>query len=351
MNNAAMTRSGFATRNRGVVAEPEPGGEEFIGRTASKKLLVRVEMTIANANPEEKVNLTTWPPSVEDFLPMNWGGRLFTRLTKPSGAERALVVLVHGFSEHSGRYGHVAESLVARNFAVVGWDLRGHGRSSGARGDTADSESLTKDLAAVCAHFRRPELPLFLFAHSLGGQIALGLLEKNPEVCCGAVVASPWLRLAFNPPVWKLALAWVAMRFCPGFAQQTNMRRERLSRDMDHLSSFPDLDLVHHQMSARMYFASRAAGERALAGAGRLRTPLLLLHGDDDPVTSHHATCEFFERVGSDDKTLRIYPANRHETHNDLDREVVLREVGEWIAARVGWRETSNIQHPTPNVQ
>jgi alpha-beta hydrolase superfamily lysophospholipase len=289
-------------------------------------------MTIENANPEQKVNLTTWPLAAEDDLPTPWGGRLFTRLAKPAGAERALVVLVHGFSEHSGRYGHVAESLVARNFAVVGWDLRGHGRSSGARGDVADSQSLTEDLAAVCAHFRQPNVPLFVFGHSLGGQIALSLLEKNPDVCRGAVIGSPWLRLAFDPPLWKLALAWVTMRLCPGFSQRTTVRRDRLSRDMDHLSSFPDMNLVHHRMTARLYFAARAAGERALAGADQL----LLLHGDDDPVTSHHATCEFFERVGSTDKTLRIYPANRHETHNDLDREAVLREVGDWMEARAG---------------
>jgi alpha-beta hydrolase superfamily lysophospholipase len=247
-----------------------------------------------------------------------------------------LVVLVHGFGEHSGRYGHVAQSLVARGFAVAGWDLRGHGRSTGVRGHIARSDSLTEELAAVCAHFRRPNVPLFLFAHSMGGQIALEYLENNPDVCRGAVIGSPWLRLARNPPVWKLTLAWVAMHFWPGFAQQTSKRRERLSRDMDHLSSFPDLDLVHHRMTARLFFVARAAGERVLVGADRLRLPLLLLHGDDDPVTSCRATCEFFERVGSGDKTLRIYPANRHETHNDLDREAVLREVGDWMEARAG---------------
>ena len=84
-----------------------------------------------------------------------------------------------------------------------------------------------------------------------------------------------------------------------------------------------------------MYFWLRTAGERIFAEAPSVRTPLLLLHGDDDPITSHHATCEFFERVGSADKTLRIYPGARHETHNDLDRVMVIRESGDWIEARV----------------
>ena len=295
-------------------------------------------MTTENLSADQNATcgkLTNWPPAAEDFLSVGRDGRLFTRLAKPQGAARAVVILVHGFGEHLGRYGHVAESLVARGFAAVGWDLRGHGRSSGARGDTVDSDCLVDDLAAVCARFRSESDPLFIFAHSLGGQIALQLLEKDPGVCRGAVIASPWLRLAFNPPVWQLVLARLMMRFWPGFAQRTEMRRDRLSRDLAHLNSFPDLELVHNRISARMYFSARAAGERAFTGAGRLRTPLLLLHGDDDPVTSHHTTCEFFERAGSDDKTLRIFPASRHETHNDLDRDLVLREVGEWIEARV----------------
>jgi alpha-beta hydrolase superfamily lysophospholipase len=101
------------------------------------------------------------------------------------------------------------------------------------------------------------------------------------------------------------------------------------------MASFPDQALMHHRISARLYFALRAGGERVLAGAAALRTPLLLLHGDDDPVTSHHATGEFFERVGSADRTLRIFPAARHEMHNDLVRAEVLREAGDWIEARL----------------
>jgi alpha-beta hydrolase superfamily lysophospholipase len=191
------------------------------------------------------------------------------------------------------------------------------------------------DLALVCRHFRREKVPLFLFAHSLGGQVALRLLERDATVCRGAVIASPWLRLAFTPPLWKVILARAAMRIWPGFVQVRDMRSDRLSRDSAHLASFPDLDLVHHRISARMYFWLRAGGERIFAEAQSVRTPLLLLQGDDDPVTSHPATCDFFQRLGSADKTLRICPGARHETHNELDRVQVLREIGDWIEARL----------------
>ncbi len=276
-----------------------------------------------------------WPVGDEAYVERDGGMRLFSRSANPPGEARATVIFTHGFGEHSNRYGHLAAAFVGRGWRVAGWDLRGHGRSSGPRGDIGDYRYLLDDLGVMCARYRLEGRPLFLYGHSLGGQITLRFLQTNAPACAGAIVASPWLRLAFDPPWWKLALARLAMRCWPAFMQSTGNRWERLSRDLSHMQSFPDLDLMHHGISARMYFAVRAAAEQALAAAPVVRTPLFLLHGDDDPVTSHHASCEFFEHAGSADKTLRILPGSRHETHNDLDRAQVIREVVDWIEARL----------------
>ena len=263
------------------------------------------------------------------------GVRLAVRSARLKGVVRADVVLVHGLGEHLGRYGHVADVLASRGLRVCAWDLRGHGHSGGARGDAAGYGLLVDDLARVVAHFTGKSRPWFLLAHSLGGQLALRFLEERQPECAGAVVAAPWLRLAFDPPWWKLALARLARRVFPGFTQQTGNTWERLSRDTAHLASLPDLDLVHHRISARLYFAMRATGEAVLADAGKLRLPLLLLHGEDDSITCHRATRELFKRAGSSDKTMRLYPGVRHEIHNDFGREAVLAEVANWTVARV----------------
>jgi acylglycerol lipase len=269
------------------------------------------------------------------YLTRGDGARLFIRALNSAGPSRGVVVVTHGLGEHSGRYGHVAEALAARGVRVAMWDLRGHGRSSGDRGDAEAYEVLINDLEAVCAVFREEGKPLFLFAHSMGGQIALRFLQERQPACAGAVIASPWLRLAFNPPWWKLALARLAVKVWPRFPQQTGASWERLSRDFEHLASFPDLHLAHHVITARLYFAVREAGVAALADAGKLRLPLLLAHGDEDPITCHHATAELFERAGSEDKTLRSLRGARHETHNDLDRAVIIKEVCDWVEARL----------------
>jgi len=278
---------------------------------------------------------SAWPGSSECFLERGVSGRLFARTAVPSQGVRATVIITHGLGEHSGRYGHVAAALAKRGFAVVGWDLRGHGRSSGVRGDLTEYRIFMEDLREIHRVHAVEGRPLFFFGHSLGGQITLRFLQEQVVSCRGAIVASPWLRLAYEPPWWKLALARFAMRCWPGFIQTTGNRPERMSRDAAHMASFPDLDLVHHRLSARMYFALHSTGEQTMADAGRMMTPLLLLHGDADPVTSHHASGEFLEKAGSADKTLRIFPGSRHETHNDLDREQVIHEVADWIEARL----------------
>lgn len=247
----------------------------------------------------------------------------------------AEVVLTHGLGEHCRRYEHVAGALAAKGFRLWAYDLRGHGRSGGRRGDATGYELLLDDLDLVFQRATREGRASFLFGHSFGGQITLRYLqERQPEVR-GAVICSPWLRLAFTPPWWRLALARFALGVCPGWTQKTSAVPAHLSRDLEHLLGLPDLELTHHRISPRLYFAIEAAASRALAGASSLDVPLLLIHGADDPVTCARATKEFYERVGSVDKTFEIYPDARHETHNDLCRDQVLSDICNWIGARV----------------
>jgi alpha-beta hydrolase superfamily lysophospholipase len=250
---------------------------------------------------------------------------LFVRTWEAPGIARGSILLTHGMGEHSGRYTHVAERLTGAGLRVVAWDLRGHGRSEGRRGDAAHYDLLT------CSG---PQ-PVFLYGHSLGGQITLNFAVRHRPEAAGLVITSPWLRLAFVPPRWKLLLAWGAAHLWPGFTQETDVVPGRLSRDMDFLLAMPDLDLVHHRMSARMFRELTAGGRRAAEQAPGLTYPILLVHGSHDPVTSVAATEQLFQALKSVDKTLLIVPDALHETHNDLCRESVLAQIAAWLQARL----------------
>ena len=262
------------------------------------------------------------------------GTRLFLRTARLATPVRAEVLLTHGLGEHSGRYPHVAAALARRGLRLWAYDLRGHGRSDGARGD-ARYEDLLEDLAHVHSEVAQSGRPVFFMGHSMGAQISLSFLLSRPVECCGAVIAAPWLRLAFVPPLWRTALARLAARLLPRFTQTTSSIATSLSRDLAHLASLPNPELTHHRVSARLFLALQREGRRLLERAGEFKLPLLLIHGSNDEITSCAATQAFYERAASADKRFVLYPGFMHETHNEVGRERVLEDAAGWIADRV----------------
>src|SRR5262249_41630904 len=132
------------------------------------------------------------------------GHELFACEWLPANGEapRAVVGIIHGMGEHSGRYSHVAERLIREGYAVLAYDQRGHGRTDGKRGHTPSYELLVDGVDRFVTEARRrfPELPLFLYSHSMGGNVTLNYLLRRKPQLAGAVVTGPWLRLAFQPP-------------------------------------------------------------------------------------------------------------------------------------------------------
>jgi acylglycerol lipase len=266
--------------------------------------------------------------------------RLFLRTAHLDNPVRAEVLLTHGLGEHSGRYTHVAAALAERGLRIWAYDLRGHGRSDGPRGD-ARYEDLLEDLAHIHAEVAQTGRPIFLMGHSMGAQLSLSFLLSRPVQCRGAVIASPWLRLAFVPPLWRTALACIAARIFPRLTQTTSSIAAHLSRDLAHLAALPDPDLTHHRVSARLFLALQREGRHLLERAGEFKMPVLFIHGSSDAVTSCAATQEFYERAASLDKRFVLYPEFLHETHNDLGRERVLQEAAEWMIDRVAAKSSS----------
>ena len=271
----------------------------------------------------------------EDFLVREDGARLFVRSWTPRGVVKAEVVLTHGMGEHSARYFHVGEFFAAHGIRLCAYDQRGHGRSTGKRGDVESYKALLDDLQQVTDHCATGGVPLFLYGHSFGAQITLNFSMDRELRVRGAIIASPLLELVFRPKRWKLWLARLALHLCPSHTQTTGMSDSLLSRDQAFLRTLRDRGLMHRQMSARLFSAICGAAQAAMENAPRFRLPLLLIHGGDDPVTSMRASHKFFKQAGSRDKTLRIFPGMLHETHNELGRDEVLNEVVRWICGRV----------------
>lgn len=272
-----------------------------------------------------------------DDLQRPGGVRLVWQSWSVRRPPKAVLAVVHGYGEHCARYGFLVDAVVPRGYDVFAYDLRGHGRSSGRRGHVARFGEYLDDTRSFLAEVRRrrPLAPLFLVGHSFGGLIAAALVEQDDAGLAGLVLSSPFVGMRLEVPPRQLKLARFFSRVYPTMAMVNPLRNEDLSHDPDVVAAAAADPLNHRVTTTRWAAETAAAMPAALAAAERLRLPLLLLYGDDDPIADPAACEELFARAGSGDKARHCYRGHYHETFNEVGREEVFADLAAWLDDRL----------------
>ena len=246
---------------------------------------------------------------------------------------KGIICLVHGLGEHIGRFASMAEYMNCNGIGIMGIDLRGHGKSEGSRGHTPSYDHLLDDLELLVekAKVDFPSVRVFLFGHSMGGNIVANyVLRRNTQGISGAIFSSPWYRLAFEPPAFKVKLGKMMNGIFPSFTQRNELDANALCSDPAVVRAYEDDPLVHDKISAGLFLNVYNAGLWALENANMLPIPALLTHGDQDALTSCEASMVFARSCG-EKVDLQIWEGLKHEPHNEPDKEKVLQYIFEWI--------------------
>jgi alpha-beta hydrolase superfamily lysophospholipase len=245
-------------------------------------------------------------------------------------------VLVHGYAEHTGRYDHVGAWLAARGCAVHGYDHQGHGRSDGARGHAPSFDALLDDLDACVEQVRgvHEELPLFVLGHSMGGLVALGHAALRQPRLAGVVSSAAALHVAEAPGALQRAGLRLLRLLLPRLRMQRPIADEALSRDPEVGRAYRADPLVFQHMTLSLAAAITGGARRTLAAAGRTAVPVLLLHGEDDPLALPSGSRAFFGALRSPGSDLRVYPGLRHEILNEPEWETVAGDLHAWLTKR-----------------
>lgn len=243
------------------------------------------------------------------------------------------MVLVHGFAEHSGRYEHVGSNLAAQDCAVHAYDQQGHGHSDGTRCHVRRFDDLIDDLDSIVEQVRaaRPDNPLFVVGHSMGGLVVAAYArERSPDVT-GVATSGAALALSDGFSSAKILAARVLRGVAPKLALASGLDPNALSRDPAVVRAYLDDPLVESKMTTSLG-AEMIAAIRRTAGAGEgVSVPMLMMHGEDDTLCPVRGTLDFYERLQVTEKRLRVYEGLRHEIFNEPERDIVLADLVDWM--------------------
>lgn len=265
----------------------------------------------------------------------NKAGLSLRSLEWPVERPRAVVAFLHGQGEHIGRYAHVAQWFNRHQIAWIGHDHQGFGKSEGQKGHAPGLEAYLDDVDILLDEVRQryPDAPVFLYGHSMGGNLALNYaLRKKPTGIKGLIATGPWIRLAFEPPAIKIWAGRLLKGIFPTLSLPTGLDVHKISRDTAVVEAYVNDPLVHDKVSA-------AAGIDLMEGAAWLNQyadaapfPMLLMHGGADGLTSPPATAELSARLRGP-ISHREWSGLYHEIHNEPEKEEVFEFTYDWMSS------------------
>jgi alpha-beta hydrolase superfamily lysophospholipase len=279
----------------------------------------------------------------------------------PRGEIRATIQLVHGASEHSGRYERLAAALTGAGLAVYAMDLRGHGRTAEGTGTgrfgAPGVDGVLDDVRALhlVAAEQHPGVPRLLLGHSMGSVIALAAAEQDGGDLAGLVLSGP---LGVDPHLVD-TVSQLEVALAAGMADQplnvlgpfnaafepARTPYDWLSRDEAEVDAYvadplsgDDMPLTYNYATRVFGLNIRAAGAEGVAELPD-GLPVLLLSGQHDPVGGADAAQVTALAGLLRDRGLpveqHVYPGARHEVFNETNRAEVVADLLAWIDARL----------------
>jgi len=261
------------------------------------------------------------------------GVPIYARTWKPQGTARAVVALIHGLGDHSGRYPWLVEGLTAGGCAVSAFDRRGEGKSGGPRTHTPSYDALLRDIDQHLANTRErfPGLPLVMYGHSFGGQQTLYYLLKRRPSVAAVVASSPALASGVPQSGVKVAAGRLMAGLAPAVLFPTGTPLSSLSHDEGWIQTTLADPFFTDKVSARLGILLLDIGKWVLSQPEIPPVPLLIMQGTDDQHADPKVNIEFAGRLRGD-VTLKVWEGLGHELHNEVKRAEVLAYVAGWMS-------------------
>jgi alpha-beta hydrolase superfamily lysophospholipase len=279
-------------------------------------------------------------------LEWNWktadGLEMYSHAWLPDGQPEALLMLFHGLGEHIMRYQHVAQALVDRGFGLVGFDLRGHGRSGGPRGHAAKLGLLFDDIDGFFnqVDHQLPGIPKVLYGHSMGGFLILAYVPTRRPNVAKVIVTGSAIHSEIEKQKGKVLLTRILGSILPGVTISSGLETKALSRDDKVVEKYVADPLVHNKISTGLGKSFLDSIAIAMRTAPAFSVPVLLMHGTADRLAYPNGSEEWAALAPQKLVTLKLWEGLFHEIHNEPEKKQVLGFMLNWLE---GKRQASEV--------
>lgn len=250
----------------------------------------------------------------------------------PVETPRAIVTIIHGLGEHSGRYIGYAKAFNDADIAVIAADLRGHGTSGGPRGRATSLHHILGDIAAICAQAKAlyPDLPHILMGHSMGGGLALRYAADNSDSGFAGIIASaPLIKPKDKVSALQRFIIKLAVKLKPSMTLDPGLNESKISTIESEAQRYLNDPLVHSKLGADLAIMTVENGEWLLDHGTSFTYPLLVVHSRDDKLTDFTASETFCDSVPESE--FMTFENCEHEIHHDIHAAEVKKAAVDFI--------------------
>ncbi len=250
---------------------------------------------------------------------------------------KAVLLVVHGLGEHSGRYMNVVNHFVPLGYAVYGLDHIGHGKSDGERefverfDDFTDTLTIFYNLVAEW----QDDKPIFLLGHSMGGLIVLNYLLDHQADFNGAIISGPAVKVGEGISQATITMGKILSKLAPKMGLLA-LDVNTISKDPEVVQAYINDPLVFHgKTPARLAAELLSSMLRVTTEASKITLPITIVHGSEDALADPAGSQMLYDKASSKDKTLKIYDGLYHEVFNEPERDQVLKDVENWLESHI----------------
>ena len=261
------------------------------------------------------------------------GQKIYYEGWLPDGKAKAVLFLVHGLGEYVGRYTNLVNHFVPLGYAIYGVDHLGHGKSEGEREMLHRFEDYITPLETFYKMVTgwQPGIPVFIYGHSMGGLIAAYYLLDHQADFKGAILSAAAVKVPENVTAFTVTMGKLLSAIAPK-AGVLGLDTANLSHDQAVVDAYNSDPLVFHgKTPARLSAEMLRAMTRVSAEINHVTLPVFILNGSGDRLVDPSAGQMLFDKIGSTDKTRKLYDGLYHEVHNEPQRELLFADLSSWL--------------------